>query len=402
MKQTKLPEGATLLGTILSSDKTNISIMTGDRIAHPLLISLANISAEFRMKSSNNAFLLLALLPVPKFLDRNKSLRGVHEARLTHACLDFVLHPLKIGASMGIMMADPLGNRRFCFTPCAAYMVDTPEATLLAGVAGKTSHLTVAKYTNFGDSFRHQTRTSAMTLRQRRILRDKVSPSDTAAYVRAAMEYRLNGVDKLFWRNWFGAEPSTFLTPEPLHHWHKSFWDHDAKWCVRAVGPEEIDFRFTLITHRIGFRYFREGISKLKQVTGREHRDVERYIIAIIAGAVPRKFLTAIRALMDFRYLAQAPVIDDRVCEAILACLQEFHDNKDAILAASARVGKGNRPINNWYIPKVEMLHGVVPSIKESGAVHQWSADITEHCHVTEIKHPARSGNNQHYEAQIC
>ncbi|KAG0698460.1 hypothetical protein DFH29DRAFT_780694, partial [Suillus ampliporus] len=41
--QSALPRGAMLLGTILSSDKTNISMMTGDRVTHPLLISLANI-----------------------------------------------------------------------------------------------------------------------------------------------------------------------------------------------------------------------------------------------------------------------------------------------------------------------------------------------------------------------
>jgi hypothetical protein len=38
-----LPHGATLLGVILSSDKTCITALTGDRVAHPLLISLANI-----------------------------------------------------------------------------------------------------------------------------------------------------------------------------------------------------------------------------------------------------------------------------------------------------------------------------------------------------------------------
>ncbi|KAI6039397.1 hypothetical protein EDC04DRAFT_2527380, partial [Pisolithus marmoratus] len=35
--------GRTLLGVVLSSDKTNISVMTGNRMAHPLLLSLANI-----------------------------------------------------------------------------------------------------------------------------------------------------------------------------------------------------------------------------------------------------------------------------------------------------------------------------------------------------------------------
>ncbi|KAG1883388.1 hypothetical protein F4604DRAFT_1575827, partial [Suillus subluteus] len=64
--QLALPRGATLLGTILSSDKTNISMMTGDRVAHPLLISLANIPMSTRLKTSSNSFVLTALLPVPE------------------------------------------------------------------------------------------------------------------------------------------------------------------------------------------------------------------------------------------------------------------------------------------------------------------------------------------------
>lgn len=42
--------------------------MTGRQMPHPLLLSLANIDMAFRMKASNHAFLLLALLPVPKFI----------------------------------------------------------------------------------------------------------------------------------------------------------------------------------------------------------------------------------------------------------------------------------------------------------------------------------------------
>ncbi|KAF7973383.1 hypothetical protein HWV62_15483 [Athelia sp. TMB] len=224
---------------------------------------------------------------------------------------------------------------------------------------------------------------------------------DLLVYHSEAMKFRLNGVEFPFWRDWAGAEPSKFLTPEPLHHWHKAFWDHDTKWCIRAVGADEIDFRFTLIPRRVGFRYFKEGISKLKQVTGHKHRDVERYIISIIADAVPKRFTTTIRAMTDFRYLAQAPKVDDNDCAHITASLNEFHQHKQAILDEGARVGKGNRPIENWYIPKLEMLHSVVGNIRENGAAAQFSADITEHGHVTLVKDPARNGNNQNYEAQI-
>ena len=120
--------------------------MTGNRIAHPLLISLANLKMNFRMKSSNHAFLLLALIPVPSFIHKNKRLRGVLGDRLVHECLDFVIQPLKTAARIGIMMSDPLGWRRFCFTPLAAYIVDTPESTLIAGVAGRNSSVTLATW----------------------------------------------------------------------------------------------------------------------------------------------------------------------------------------------------------------------------------------------------------------
>jgi hypothetical protein len=54
MLQTQLGAGATVLGVILSSDKTNISVMTGGHLAHPLLISLANITIEYQNKNLNN------------------------------------------------------------------------------------------------------------------------------------------------------------------------------------------------------------------------------------------------------------------------------------------------------------------------------------------------------------
>ena len=152
----------------------------------------------------------------------------------------------------------------------------------------------------------------------------------------------------------------------------------------------------------MGFRHFTEGISSLKQVTGREHHDVQRYTVGVIAGAVTKDFLIAIRVSMDFWYLCQAKEIDDEGCDRIRAALDEFHEHKSAIVDADACVGKGNKPIKNWYIAKLEMMQSVISNIQANGAVIQYSADVTEHAHITEIKNPARAGNNQRYEAQIC
>jgi len=134
--------------------------MTGGREAHPLLISLANISMNVRNKASNHFFLLLALLPIPKYIIKRKKTRSILESRLFHESLDIVLAPLKKAAEVGVLLSDPLGNCRLCNPILAAYIVDTPESLLIAGVAGKTSSVTTATEKQFGDSFLHALRTA--------------------------------------------------------------------------------------------------------------------------------------------------------------------------------------------------------------------------------------------------
>jgi len=271
--QSQIPAGATLLGTILSSDKTNISVLTGDCIAHLLLISLANIKMATQLKLSSHAFLLATLLPVPKFIHKNKWMKGVLESHLIHQCLDIILEPLKCTAQLGVMLSDPWGHNRYCFTPIVSYIVDTPEATMLAGVGGKTSPITMAMYKEFGNPFRHESCTSATTLSQLAVAASKANPKDIKAYFCEVQKFHLNGVHLLFWHNIPLTCPSRFLffSPEVLHHVHKEFWDHDCKWCINALGPAEINFIFSVLQPVTGFHHFKDGISSLKQVTGRTH-----------------------------------------------------------------------------------------------------------------------------------
>ncbi len=251
--------------------------MTGGCSAHPLLISLANISEEFRNKDLNNVYLLLALLPIAKFIHSKKHIRGMLEARLYHQCLDVVLAPLKAAAQLGVIVSDPLRNLRWCFTPLALFIVDTPEFQLIACVGGKTSPVTMANYQQFGDDFRHPSRTGSITLNiinKVNWLPDAVESLET--YEKAAKSHHLNGIQLPFWRDWtLSSDPSTFLISEPLHHWHKQFWDHDAKWCIYMLGGAEIDFQFSVLHNHSGYQHFNEGISRLKQVTGCEQQDIQ-------------------------------------------------------------------------------------------------------------------------------
>ena len=118
-------------------------------------------------------------------------------------------------------MSDPLGCCWFCFTLLAAYIVDTSESTLITGIAGRTSSVTLASYKQLGDNFCHEPHTASTKLAQLHVVEEKADPWDLEAYFKAALEFHLNGVHQPFWVDWPMSDPSIFLTPEPLHHWHK-------------------------------------------------------------------------------------------------------------------------------------------------------------------------------------
>ena len=392
--QEALPQGATLLGVVLSDDKTNISVMSGNRMAYPLLISLANINAHLHNKASAHAYLLLTLLPIAKFTHKTTHVRSLLQDQLVHQALNVVLSPLKTAASMGVMMSDPRGNLRYCFTPLATWIADMPKESLLAGTGAKVSPVTTATSKEFGDAYWHSPCTAANTLAAIRRACSQYSPTDYKNFLKAMKQLQLNGIVEPCWNPWALSDPSDFITPEVLHHFHRMSWDHDVKWCIIATGAAELDFHFSIIQTLVGYWVFNKGVLKLKQVTGRDHCAVQCYIIAAVAGSVPRKFLIAIHTLLNFHYLAQVPSFTTQSLEKVAGSLQEFHDHKEAILRQGIQC--------DWQILKLELLQSVVPSIRQLGAVMQWSADITEHAHINEIKVLACAGNNQNYYSQIA
>ncbi|KAI6041166.1 hypothetical protein EDC04DRAFT_2601911 [Pisolithus marmoratus] len=81
--------------------------------------------------------------------------------------------------------------------------------------------------------------------------------------------------------------------------------------------------------------------------------------------------------------LLQVPKIMGTDITKLTASLQEFHDNKSALMEASMWGS-----LDHWQIPKLEIMLAIAPSISSMDALVQWSADITEHTHINIIKNP--------------
>ncbi|KAG2073128.1 hypothetical protein BDR04DRAFT_1116489 [Suillus decipiens] len=214
-------------------------------------------------------------------------------------------------------------------------------------------------------------------------------------------KFDLNGIYEPFWLDWPLSDPSWFMTPEPLHHWHHMFWDHNLNWCIIIVSADELDFYFMLLQVFIGYHGFKDGISTLKQVSGRDHQDVQQYLVGLVAAAVPSDFLSTVCSLCEFRYLVQAPCFIKGAVAKVEHALQDFHTRKEAIVNAGAQQGKSGKN-KLWAIPKLELLQGVVPSIHSHRSVMQWSADPMEHVHIDYVKVPGHAGNNHNYDEQVC
>ena len=371
---------------ILASDKTAVTRHTGSLEMHPTFLTIGNIHSEIRMKATSHAWACVAYIPVPEFIVNNE-FSGLLEACVWHRCMDLVFQNLKVAAEVGEFMVDPMGCRRYAFTPLVSHISDLPEQLMIACTSKNVSPMTLATQTQFGDGIAHPPRHGSSTLQQLHRLCSITDPWKIREFQELAKQHSLSGVQLPYWRDWKFADPAVFLIPEVLHTCHKFFFDHILKWCKEVIGADELDSRFRSQHKRVGTRHFTDGVSHVNQMTGREHRDIQRTLVATIVGVASPGFIHAVRVLIDFIYKAQAPTFTDSSIASMVASLDEFHAYKHFILEAGARTGASG-PIDHFQIPKLKLFNSFARSIRQSGAIIQHSADVSEWLLITHCKTP--------------
>jgi len=367
--------------------------MTGDLEMHPLFITIANIHSSVRMKATSHAWACIGYIPAPEFLTHS-DFHSVLEARLWHHCLDIICSGLKVAASIGTFMIDPNNCTRYAFTPLAAYTADLPEQQMIACVAKSASPVTMAELDQFGDGVHYPPREGKITLQiLYNLCAGGLDPWRLQEFLAAAKAARLNGVQLPFWRDWQFSDPSIFLVGEILHALLKLFFDHPFKWCKELLGADELDTRYRTQHKHVGVRHFKK-VSHVKQMTGRDHWDLARTIVAMIAGTAEPPFICAIRALIDFIYQAQSPTFTESSLCDMENSLSEFHRYKHAILEAGARRGK-SKEMEHFWIPKLELIQSFGHTIRHVGSLIQYTVDVSERLLITHCKVPFSRTNRQ-------
>lgn len=399
--QKMIEPGQTLGLVILSSDKTHLTVGQGDKECHAVYMSCGNIKKNLRTKVGAHCWMMIAQIPIAKF--EPKKHQSLLTNRLIHQCLDITLDSLKKCAKSAETMTDPCGQMRSVRTFLAAYIADLPEQQVLACVRTNYAPSSHAGPTTLGASIAQKLRHGSQTLDSIKKVADEVEENDLERWKELSAEYNLNGVDKPFWRNWLhSADPSLFLAPDALHQWHKFFMDHPIEWAKQWLGKEEFDHRLSVLQPRVGFRHFHDGFTRFKQHTGKETKDLERVFLVVISGhkTVNDGIMKAMRALLDFIYLAQYESHSTLTLRYLKEALREFHLYKHHI--ANSGVRSGPKQNNEFHIPKIELMQHVIRLIQLLGSAPQFSSEQTERCHIDMAKQPYKATNRKGFAEQMC
>jgi hypothetical protein len=170
---------------------------------------------------------------------------------------------------------------------------------------------------------------------------------------------------------------------------------HVVGWVSRpgVFGPEEIDVRCRRLPPNHNTTLFTKGITSLSRVSGKEHKDMCRILLGLVVdlplpeGRSPVRLIRAIRALLDFLYLAQYPSHTADTLSHLDDALSRFHDNKDIFVDLGART--------HFNFPKLHSLIHYAYSITLFGTTDNYNTEQSERLHIDFAKDAYRATNHR-------
>ncbi|KAF8320829.1 hypothetical protein DL93DRAFT_2131236 [Clavulina sp. PMI_390] len=404
-QQATLRHGTTLIPIILASDATHLTNFSGGKKAHAVYMSLGNIHKEVRNAPSNNAWILVALLPTnlkfeaEKFPNKTQTeaMPGLLAHQAFHRCMRDLLYPLRKDQQRYHVWRCPDGKKRRCHPKLMVWIADLPEQQMIACVRSKSCPVCPCSSRTLGDEH-HVTssdvyRVSTLdTLKSVRTANPNALLWDYAGAVRKINSDVHGATDSPCWEG-LDLGPEEFLVEDLLHGSHKFMWDHVVTWLQDILGDKELDHRF-ISQPPVGHERLRKGISALSQISGSEQKTIQRFLIPVIAGCdgMTQGLMNGVRSLQDYIYHLQFPSASESELEAMLTFLSEFHRNKHLFKSLGAR--------DHFNIPKLHKLGHCPRNIKSFGTLDGYSTETPEALHKS-IKEMYRLTNHVEAERQI-
>ncbi|KAI6027784.1 hypothetical protein BKA83DRAFT_4462512 [Pisolithus microcarpus] len=137
-----------------------------------------------------------------------------------------------------------------------------------------------------------------------------------------------------------------------------------------------------------------EGISKVKQWTGTDHKQVQHIFLAALVGAVPHPdVIKAGSNLLDFIYLAQYQSHTDHTLVALQQALDSFHVVKDIFIKLGCQ--------EHFNMPKIHSLQHYMETIRSLGSLDGLNTETLEWLHINFAKKVYSASNQRDYLVQM-
>ncbi|KAJ7233657.1 hypothetical protein C8J57DRAFT_1249760 [Mycena rebaudengoi] len=390
-------EGAMYTPVFLGSDKTTVSVATGNVEYHPAYLSLGNLHNSIRCGHRNSvvpfAFLAIPKIPSHESLgdrkyDNDPAFRTFkRQLQLYHASLAAILSSLKPGMSTPVVRRCPDGHFRRIIYDFGPFIAAYLEQAMLAGIVQNWCAKCTALSTDLDGDIAGR-RTHELT-------------DEVAAAFDADVLWDEYGTDEdiiPFTRDFPCADIHEMLSSDLLHQVIKgTFKDHLVTWVGEYLYLEhskaeadaimdEIDRRIATTPAFPSLRRFKQG-RRFKQWTGDDSKALMKVYLPAIKDLVPPKIVQTLSAFLDFCYLVRRADFDEATLDAVDDAVKRFREHREIFRDV------GVHP-NGFSLP---CQHSIIHYRRNIDAPGGVCSPITESRHITAVKKPWRRSSR--YEA---
>ncbi|KAG1797296.1 uncharacterized protein BJ212DRAFT_1450497 [Suillus subaureus] len=328
--------GSALIPIILSSDKTTVSVGTGNNEYYPLYASIGNICNNVR-HAHRDALVIIGFLAIPKTdkMHSKDDLFRIFHHQLFHSSLSVILSSLKPVMTEYEVVRCGDGHFWRIIYSLGPYITDYEEQLVLSCIVKHWCLKCIGVHTNLD------------------------------------------------------ADIHELLSFDLLHQLIKgAFKDHLVDWVAKYLKAvhrtkqleeimSDIDRRVAAVPSFSGLQHFPQG-HDFKQWTGDDSKVLMKVFLPAIEGHVPQDMVRVFHALLEFCYLVWHNVITKDTLIQIQDALGRFHQYHTIF----------ENIVPTFSLPHQHLMVHYVNMIRLFGAPNGLCSSITESKHIKAIKEP--------------
>ncbi|KAH7905684.1 hypothetical protein BJ138DRAFT_1138203 [Hygrophoropsis aurantiaca] len=382
--------GSTFVPVILGSNKTTVSVATGQTDYYPLYMSIGNVHNNV-CRAHRNAVAVIGFLAMPK-TDKEHSASEAFRRfwrQIFHTLLSKILETLRNSMTVPEVAQCADGHYRCVIYGLGPYIADYEEQVLLACVVKDWCGRCYAFPDRLDDP-----EGGIKIDRNCEHVHALINEFDLKAL---RNEYGLVGDLVPFTNDFPRADIHELLAPDILHQLIKgTFKDHLVTWVQdflemrygkadAAKILDNIDCHITAVAPCAGLRQFPDGRG-FKQWTGDDSKALMKVYLPAIEGYVDPDVVRTFRAFLEFCYIARQDYHTEKSLAELQDALERFHKYRVIFKTLGVRL--------HLSLPRQHSMSHYLKLICMFGSPNGLCSSITESKHIKAIKEPWRRSSH--------